>query len=185
MEHDLYRLKTELNEQGIFFCLSGPVSQKLVTDIGVILDQKMGMENASKLTVLRVFSLVVEKVQNIIHYSDEKALAEDSEDAARETLRFGIIAIGYHEEHYFVLSGNMIRNDKVERLREKLCAIQNMSKEELKHAYREQRRKPPENDSKGAGLGFFEMAKKASRPIEFTFKRLSDEMSFFSIKTTI
>ena len=184
MGYDLYHLKTELNEQGIFFCLSGPVSQKLVTDIGAILDQKMSMENAGKLTVLRVFSLVVEKVQNIIHYSDEKALAEDAE-SSEDALSFGLIAVGYHDRHYFVLSGNMIRNDKVNRLREKLHRIQGMSKEELKHAYREQRRKTPEEGSKGAGLGFLEMAKKASKPIEFTFKHLDEQMSFFSIKTTI
>ncbi len=184
MEHDLYHLKTEHNAQGIFFCLSGPVSQKSVTDIGAILGQKMNMENASKLTVLRVFSLVVEKVQNIIHYSDEKAPAENS-GTPEETLSFGLIAIGYYKKRYFVLSGNMIRNDKVERLREKLIDIQKMSKEDLKQTYRKQRRKNPEEGSKGAGLGFLEMAKKAGKPIEFAFKHIDDQMSFFSIKTTI
>lgn len=185
MENDLYRLKTELHEQGIFFCFSGPVSQKLVTDIGAILDQKMSMENAGKFTVLRVFSLVVEKVQNIIHYSDEEFLKETS-GTSEESFRFGLIAIGFHEEHYFVLSGNMIRNDKVPPLREKLRKVQGMSKEALKVAYHEQRRrKTPEKGSRGAGLGFLEMAKKAGKPIEFTFKRIDDQMSFFSIKTTI
>jgi hypothetical protein len=79
----------------------------------------------------------------------------------------------------------MIENDKVERLREKLMKLQKMNKKDLKRYYREQRRKEPHEDSKGAGLGFIEMAKKASRPIEFEFKQIDENMSFFSLKTVI
>ncbi len=184
MEHNLYGLKNELGNQGIFFCLSGPVSQKLVTDIGAILEQKMKMENASRSTVLRVFALVVEKVQNIIHYSDEKFLDENSIDLD-VGLSFGIIAVGYKDDRYFVLSGNMIENQKIERLQEKLTKIQHMSKVELKRYYREKRREEPGEGSKGAGLGFLEMAKKASVPLEFEFRPIDETMSFFTIKTTI
>ncbi len=184
MEHDFYTLKNELHDQGIFFCFSGPISQKLVTDIGAILEQKMNIEKANKSTVLRVFALVVENVQNIIHYSDEKAMDKESADIEHGQ-SFGIIAVGYKNEHYFVLSGNMIENHKVGRLREKLTTIQQMNRDELKEYYREKRRKDPDEGSKGAGLGFLEMAKKASQPLEFTFTRLDNTMTFFSIKTTI
>jgi hypothetical protein len=60
-----------------------------------------------------------------------------------------------------------------------------MSKEDLKYSYKEQRGKGPEEGSKGAGLGFLEMAKKASQPIEFDFKDVDDHMTFFSLKTVI
>ncbi len=184
MEHNLYELNQELNEQGIFFCLSGPVSQKLVSDIGVVLKQKMKMENASRLTVLRVFALVVEKVQNIIHYSAEKS-SDDTASDSEMGVSFGIIAVGYKDEHYFVLSGNMIENQKIEDLQEKLTKIQQMSRNELKQYYRKKRRQEPGEGSKGAGLGFLEMAKKASSPFDFDFKPINDTMSFFTIKTTI
>jgi hypothetical protein len=184
MEHNLYGLKNEFSDQGIFFCLSGPISQKLVTDIGAILEQKMKMENASRSTVIRVFALVVEKVQNIIHYSDEKSLNDDTIDL-EVGVSFGVIAVGYKDNHYFVLSGNMIENQKIDRLQEKLTKIQHMSKDELKQYYREKRRQKPGDESRGAGLGFLEMAKKASSPLEFEFRPIDDSMSFFTIKTTI
>ena len=79
----------------------------------------------------------------------------------------------------------MIENDKVERLRKKLTKLQKMDKEELKQYYREQRKKEPEAESKGAGLGFIEMAKRASRPIEFEFEQIDAKRSFFSLKTVI
>ncbi len=60
-----------------------------------------------------------------------------------------------------------------------------MSKDELKEYYKAQRRKSPEEGSKGAGLGFIDMAKKASEPIEFDFKPIDEKVSFFSLKTVI
>jgi hypothetical protein len=44
--------------------------------------------------------------------------------------------------------------------------------------------RPPEG-SRGAGLGFIDMAKKASKPIEFDFRKLNENFSFFSMKTVI
>jgi len=88
--NDLYSLKQDFNKRGIFLSFSGPVSQSLVVEIGATLKKKMKLEEASKSTVLRVFSAVVENAQNILHYSAEN--------------NFGIIAVGGHKNCYFVLS---------------------------------------------------------------------------------
>ncbi|MDM8552501.1 SiaB family protein kinase [Desulfobacterales bacterium HSG2] len=175
MLKDLYEFKKDLGNRGIFFCLSGPISQNLVAEIGSTLEQKMSLEETSKSTVLRVFSTVVENAQNIMRYSDEK----------EEKLSLGIIAVGYEGSHYFVLCGNMVENDKIEGLRKKLTKLQTMNKNELKEYYRKQRREGPPKESRGAGLGFIDMAKKASKPIEFDFKKIDEEVSFFSMRTVI
>ncbi|MCP4347285.1 MAG: hypothetical protein GY795_17375 [Desulfobacterales bacterium] len=184
MLKDLYGFKKDLSREGIFFCFSGPISQNLVTEIGAILEQKMSLEKASKSTILRVFSMVVEKAQNIIHYSAEKFLEENVYDDDEE-LSLGIIAVGYEDSHYFVLCGNIIKNDNVIKLQKKLAILQEMSKEELKKYYREKRKQGPDEGSKGAGLGFIEMAKRANKPIEFNFKKVDEDFSFFSMKTVI
>ncbi len=176
MLKDLYDFKKDLAKRGIFFCLSGPISQNLVAEIATTLEQKMNLEETSKPTVLRVFSTVVENAQNIMRYSDEK----------EDELSLGIIAVGYEDSHYFVLCGNKIEKRKVEFLRSKLSELQNKDKKALKKLYRERLRQGPPKESKGgAGLGFIEMAKKASKPIEFDFKKLNEEFSFFSMKTVI
>ena len=59
-----------------------------------------------------------------------------------------------------------------------------MSKDELKALYKEQLRAEPEDGSKGAGLGFMEIARRASKPIEFDFTDLGD-YAFFALKATI
>ncbi|QTA87748.1 SiaB family protein kinase [Desulfonema magnum] len=175
MLKDLYEFKEDLGKRGIFFCLSGPISQNLVAEIGTTLEQHMTMGEAGKSTVLRVFSTVVENAQNIMRYSDER----------EEDFSLGIIAVGYENKHYFVLCGNMVDNNKIGKLRENLTKLQNMNKDELKKYYRRKRREGPPPESSGAGLGFIDMAKKASKPIEFNFKTIDDKLSFFSMKIVI
>lgn len=184
MVNELYEFKKDLNKEGIFFCFSGPVSQELLVEIGSILKQKIKLEDAGNSTALRVFSMVVEQAQNIIHYSAERCPKLNPTKPGEE-ISIGIIAVGYENGHYFVLSGNMVEEEKVSRLQDKLTKLQKMTKAELKQHYKEQRKKGPDYGSKGAGLGFIDMAKKASRPLEFDFKKINDKFSFFSSKTVI
>jgi hypothetical protein len=125
----------------------------------------------------------VEQSQNIIHYSAEKTPPD--EDKAE--LSSGIIGVGYDTGHYYVLCGNRVKKEAVAALGEQLTKLQSMSKDELKRYYKEERRKKsrPNSNSKGAGLGFIELARKSVKPIEFDVKQIDEQFSFFSLKTVI
>ena len=60
-----------------------------------------------------------------------------------------------------------------------------MSKDELKALYKEKLRADPEEGSKGAGLGFMEIARRASKPIEFDFADVDRDYAFFALKASI
>ena len=60
-----------------------------------------------------------------------------------------------------------------------------MSKDELKALYKEQLRAEPEKGSKGAGLGFMEIARRASKPIEFDFTDVDDNPRVLRAKSDI
>ncbi|MCP4105463.1 MAG: hypothetical protein GY749_07995 [Desulfobacteraceae bacterium] len=97
MIKNLYALKEDFSREGIFLSFSGPISQDIMVELGTTLKQKMNLEEAGKSTVLRVFSMVVENAQNIIHYSAEKFSKDPSEEGE---LSLGIIAVGYENNHY-------------------------------------------------------------------------------------
>ncbi len=158
----LYDFRQELGRQGIFFCFSGPVSQDLLVEFGDILKQKILHGESSNSVALRVFSMVVEQAQNIIHYSAEKCTKNNSTVEDQES-SIGIIAVGYEGDHYFVVSGNMIEEENVERLRKRLVKLQKMDRNELKKHYKQERKKGPAITSKGAGLGFYRHGKKIQR----------------------
>lgn len=179
---NLYHFKNELDKQGIFLGFTGPISQELLVEIGDTLKNKIKLEETtSSSTKTKVFSMLIEQAQNIIHYSAEKV----QPDHSPSTLSSGIIVVGYNNSHYYVLCGNRVNNDNVEQLRDKLTFLQNMNKEELKRYYREQRKQNAPSNSKGAGLGFIELARKSVKPIEFHFQSIDEQFSFFSLKTYI
>jgi len=180
---NLFELKKELADQGILFSFSGLISQDLMVEMGETLIKQMQIENVNARITARVFAVLVEQIQNIIHYSAEKVtrkLPEGTEDLSQ-----GIVTIGHEDTHYFVLTGNLVEKRDVEPMSKKLTALQSMSSEEIKAYYKKKRREDPEKTSKGAGLGFIEMARKSTEIFQFEFKEVDDSYSFFLLKTII
>jgi len=182
MIDDLYDFRENMIREGIFFCFNGPVSQNILAEIGSALEQRMKLENMNRTTMLRVFSMMMEMAQNIMRYSVEES---DSGVSDPPDTRMGSIIIGHEDNAYFVLCGNMVYNTEVQKLKDKLERIRGMDRQQLRRYHKEQIRKRLEKGSQGAGLGFIGMAKKASRPIEFNFRKIDAEKSYFSLKTLI
>lgn len=170
----------DFSKKGIFFYYDGPISQNTVRDIVSILKQKLNLEHASGTIIRQVFPMVVENAQNIMHYS-----AETLTDDSGKELRAGKIMVGCKENYYFVWCGNIIENNRVYNLSRKLTALRNMTKDELMQYYMEQARKKRDDNSKGAGLGFLEIARNASKPVEFDFEKIDKNTSFFTLKTFV
>ena len=180
--NDFFHYREEVTNNGIFLTFSGVLIHSFMVKLSDMLKTKMALFNVDKNVEMKIFSTVIEQTQNIIFYSAERVPVPSM---GNEMMGVGTITVGMEGDHYFVICGNMIHNENVEKLRSKLTSIQGMTPDELKQYYKEQRRMAPDSDSKGAGLGFIEMARKASRTIEFGFRKLDDQNSFFTLKTTI
>jgi len=184
----LMDLRSMLHSQGVIFAYSGYVTEPVLSGVGEALKQKLTIDDADTKTLRSVFAIFVEQMQNIIRYSAEKArqpMPPASDAGALNEIRYGILTIGREGNDYMVCAGNLVRQSDVPRLKERLSRIRNMSKEELKALYKEQLRADPEQGSKGAGLGFMEIARRATQPIDFDFADVDGEYSFFALKATI
>ncbi|MGD9502090.1 MAG: SiaB family protein kinase [Methyloceanibacter sp.] len=185
---DLLDLRGTLHEQGVVFAYCGYVTEPVLSGVGEALKQKLTIDDADTKTLRSVFAIFVEQMQNMIRYSAEKVAAAPppADDAkALKEIRYGILTIGREGDDYVVCAGNLVARADVERLRAKLARIRGMSKDELRALYKEQLRAAPEQGSKGAGLGFVEIARRASKPIEFDFAEFSGTHAFFALKATI
>ncbi len=176
---DLYNYKQDLEKDGIIFSFSGPMSHEIIEGIGSAIRVKIGEgEQGDRRAALKVFAIFVEQVENVINYSVEK-------DYIDSQLSFGIVVIGKKDGHFFISGGNRIDMNKKEKLDANLSKLIGMDKDELKAYYKERRRADKDDDSKGAGIGFIEMARKSSKPIEYSFVDIDSQYAFFTIKISI
>jgi len=173
---DLYGLRRIMQDNGVIFAYSGYVTEQVLASVGEAIKQKMTIEDADRKTMRSVFSVFVEQMQNIIRYSAEKIPPGASAEVVNE-LRYGILTVGQEEAGYVVHAGNLIQRGDTERLRDKLSALRAMDKDELKAAYKAQ--------LKAAGIGFIEIARRASEPIDFDFTDVDAEHAFFALRACI
>ncbi len=178
LSQSLYSYKNALDREGIIFTFCGPISHDIVEGVGVTLKSQLAESAIKQTTAMKVFAVFIEQVQNVINYSQERTDFDSD-------MGMGIIVIGEHKQKHFIVGGNKIKTSKVPILEKNLTELVAMDKDELKAFYKQKRKKNDGDDSKGAGIGFIEMARKASQPLEFSFEKIDDEYSFFSIEADI
>ncbi len=182
---DLLEFREVLRRKEIMFAYCGYVTEAVLGGVGDALKQKLAMQATDTKTVRSVFAVFVEQMQNMIRYSAEKVPPDPAEGEVQRKLRYGVLTIGHEAGGFVVHAGNLVRRDDVERLRARLSAIRAMDRSELKAFYKQQLRAPAEDSSQGAGVGFIEIARRASRPIEFDFMEVDPDFAFFALKAFV
>jgi len=177
-----YEFRKLLMEQGIMFCYSGYMTEKILTGIGQAIKHKLALDDADTRTVRGVFAIFVEQMQNVIRYSAERERLPGPENSV---LSYGVLSVGQEDGHFFVTCSNKILNEDVSRLDNHLSEIRGMDREQLKVLYKRILKGDVPEGSKGAGVGFVDIARTASRPIEFEFIDIDEQHAFFSLKAYI
>lgn len=182
MKLDLYDFYQKAKGKNIIFYYCGPVAHASIEGVAQTLRKNLEYEEVGKLTAQSVFSVFIEQMQNILNYSAERV---PNQDNVENELRVGVVVIGHEQNGYFILCGNKVYNCDVPGLTDKLECVRHMNKDELKTLYKERRRMDPDPESKGAGLGLIEMARKGSEPVEYSFLPIDQEFSFFTISVVV
>ena len=180
---EMYEFRDLLSDKGIIFCYSGYMTEEVLSGIGQAIRMKLELEEAEKKIARSVFSLFVEQVQNVIRYSAEKE--EFLSGEIKKELRYGVLTVGFKGDRFFVSCSNLIEDQDVKRLDENLTHIQTLDAEGLKKLYKETLRGDTPEGSKGAGVGFIDIARRANKGFEFDFMPVSDNRSYFSIKAYV
>ena len=125
----------------------------------------------------RIYYIMVEGLQNITRHQDE------IEDGNEEYP--GIFSIQKQDNKYYVTTGNLVLNDKIPILKEKIKHINSLEKDELKKFHKEILRSGAISDKGGAGLGLIEMARKSSNKLISSFELINEKYSYFYLQTQI
>jgi len=124
----------------------------------------------------RIFSVLVEMLQNISQH------AADLDGLGGKT---GILLVGSEENTNKIITGNIIRNEEEEFLRNHLDHINRLNNEELENLFVEKLTDDDFSNPLKHGMGLIDMRIKSGKPLTNSILRVNDNFSFFSIQVTI
>lgn len=170
----ILELKKKITESNVIMSFIGPFSQGIIEEIGRALREYMKNDKNLNTPSNNVFSVFIEQSQNIKNY--ERILtAEEKNHVFLES----ILLIGKSEQKYFISSGNIIKKEDMQSLKEYINKINSLSKDEIKLLYKKRLKETFKSKTGGAGLGFLEMAKRASEKFEYDFIKLDENYYYF------
>jgi len=170
-----------LRDNGILICFSGRLTQRLIAEYGEAVKTYLETENRPKNEVYDIFSLYIEQTQNINNYCAAKTNGPYGDTIAQSC----IVTIGKTGEGSYVCSGNLVEEADVAPLRAYLDSFLHMDKDELKALYRTKLKQEPAEGQESAGLGLIAMARKSAKPLDYSFVRQPDGLSYFTLKAIV
>jgi hypothetical protein len=171
-----YQMYKSMKTNEINLVYEGEVTQEITKTFTSLTEKSLAKNEESNMVQRKVFHVMVECLQNISKHADS---------IGDEVERRGIVMVSHGEESYNIITGNMIKKEKIPELEKSLQTVNSLNKEDLSSLYKQQMREGRISDKGGAGLGLIDIAKKTGSKLTYQFKSLTDDVSFFILTTTI
>lgn len=127
----------------------------------------------------KVSYILVECFQNLIRHGNIH------DQILKGSAKPGIFLTRNSIDQFYITSANIISNDKVADLKEKLLHINSLDAESLKELYLTVLSEESFSEKGGAGLGLIEMARKSGKNLEYDFEYINSEYSFFYLRVLL
>jgi hypothetical protein len=153
----------------------GEFSQDLVNSLSEGLEQIMRTNNVKKAIVKRMFSIMIEGLQNIrIHGAkDERGR------------QLGHVIVTDHHNAYTISFGNLSNTDKKKFLNDHLKTLNRMDTTEVKEYYLKVLANGILSEKGGAGLGFITMCLKSKSKLTHQFFELDNDQLYFEVNMSL
>ena len=161
----------------ITYC--GPLWEDGVKGLAEMVRIHVESENLPVTSAKSVFSVFVEQVTNMSMYSAEKKIFP-------RDISVGALIFSQNENLFFVQTKNIIKNEHIQLVKGRIDHLNTLDKKDLRKYYKECLRSDNDNpESKGAGLGLIEIARRVTAPIAYKFEPAGENTSHFTMYSEI
>jgi hypothetical protein len=175
---DIYDFYERMTENDVMISFKGELTSELLTSILLSIESKLDFIEEVPKVRKKVFSVLVECLQNLYHHTDENESGQAEE-------RNAIFMVSNHEGYYYIYTGNHILAEHVLELKTKIDKVNQLDKDELKTFYKEVLSNGQMSKKGGGGLGMIDIARKSGQKLEYNFLSLDETNSFFTLKVKI
>lgn len=175
MSFDIYSFYRKMEHNDVMLSFKGDVTSSMLDSMLYIMESKLEDMGESNKIRKKVYNVLVECLQNLYHHRDEmKRPGKEEESAA-------VFMIGKSENVYNIITGNYIKNDRVEKLKERIDRVNSLDRDGLKALYKEVLNDPTRSEKGGGGLGIIDIARKSGNKLGYDFMQVDEAYSFFSL----
>jgi len=158
----------------IFIIHKGDFSQNSTVPILRMIEDNLHTSLESNSFKKKTFHTLVEILQNISKHSLEI-----------EGKKEGIFLIGKSDGKFLVYTGNFIHGNQTESLSKHLDNLNILNKEELVQLYKYTLHLGTTTSKGGAGLGLIDVARDCSEKMQYSFVKVDENLSFFTLHAII
>ena len=167
------QLERLMAENNVYLIWSGHFSSDVGKEVLSFTETKLSEEDVDSGLRRKVFSILVETLENVAKYSPGREL--------EEKLGMPIAMIRLTGGIYSLTTGNLILNDKVALLKEKLDTINSCDKAGLKELFKKALVEQNINSDSTGNMGLIEMARKSGNKLVYQFDKISNQYSYYML----
>jgi hypothetical protein len=181
MGFDLDKWYSQKMQGEVILKYMGDVSSDKITDALVGIEDNLNISNEKNKTRKKVYNVFVECIQNLFHHVDipPEDVKVDKVD------RFGVIILAKDNTFYRISTGNFVKLNKVNIIKDRIDQVNSLSDEELKALYRDILGNESISAKGGGGLGMLDIVRKTGNKLEYALYPHDEEYVFFSLDVYI
>ena len=171
-----------MGSHSINLIYSGPMWEDGIKGLAEMVKVHLGKDDVSENAARSIFSVFVEQVTNMLMYSAEKV----NNPQLDKPVSIGMLVLGHKDDMFFIQTRNTVNNENVGLIGDRIDYLNTLDKKELRKYHRQKLNEENENpESRGAGLGLIEIARRTTKPIAYTFKQIDESLSSFTMYVEI
>lgn len=172
---ELVALHVDKEGGNVYISHLGEFTQDYVNAISASLEERMFEQGEKKAVVKKIFSIIVEGLQNIrIHGEEDKEGSQSS-----------FFLIFQNSESFIIYLGNLIPSKIKDDITKRVETVNNLDKSELKELYLSVLTNGVISNKGGAGLGYITMAMKSGNDLACSFEDVGDGLTLYDLKITV
>ena len=171
------QLEKLMADNNVYLIWSGHISTDVEKEVLTFTETKLTEEDVELTLRRRIFSVLVEILENVARYSPGKEPEE----------KFGmtVAMIRLEENIYTLTTGNLILNDNVEELKGKLDIINRHDNVGLKELFRKSISGQTITSESTGNMGLIDMARKSGSKLVYQFEQINELYSYYVLTVKV
>lgn len=170
-----------IDESKILFIYNGLLCQEMLVAVASKAKKELLLRETNAQKVNKIYESLIEMLHNVISYSKQK---HEISSGKFESKGSCIIVKSDLNDGYGVVCVNTIEPANEEEIKRRIDTINALNTSQRKEFLKEQLKKIASPDTRGAGLGFFEISRRSHFPLRYDFFTLEKER-YFAIEAII